>query len=82
LLLLGLALFAGILFALHPIHTEAVANVVGRAEMLATSLISNTIFILMLCLASFTVMHTEGTHTIFGSIPVVGVFQLPKACRK
>ncbi len=26
---------AGVLFALHPIHTEAVASVVGRAELLA-----------------------------------------------
>ena len=28
-------LIAGLLFALHPIHTEAVANVVGRGEILA-----------------------------------------------
>lgn len=34
---LGLAgaLAAGLLFAIHPIHSEAVANVVGRAELLA-----------------------------------------------
>ena len=30
-----LAFLSGIAFALHPIHTEAVANVVGRAELLA-----------------------------------------------
>jgi tetratricopeptide (TPR) repeat protein len=30
--------FAGLFFAAHPIHTEAVANVVGRAEILATGL--------------------------------------------
>src|SRR5207245_11662756 len=29
----GLA--AGVLFAVHPVHVEAVANVVGRAELLA-----------------------------------------------
>jgi protein O-mannosyl-transferase len=29
------ALLAGVLFAVHPIHTEAVANTVGRAEVLA-----------------------------------------------
>lgn len=28
------ALFAGMLFAVHPAHTEAVANVTGRAELL------------------------------------------------
>ncbi|MGH8721731.1 MAG: hypothetical protein ACREU4_07090, partial [Burkholderiales bacterium] len=29
------ALVAGLLFAVHPVHVEAVANVVGRAEMMA-----------------------------------------------
>jgi tetratricopeptide (TPR) repeat protein len=33
------ALFAGYLFALHPICTEAVCSVVGRADMLATALL-------------------------------------------
>ncbi len=31
----GVALLAGLLFAIHPIHTEAVANLVGRAEILS-----------------------------------------------
>jgi len=30
------ALGAGLLFAAHPVHVEAVANVVGRAELMAT----------------------------------------------
>jgi protein O-mannosyl-transferase len=30
------AVGAGLLFAVHPVHVEAVANVVGRAEVLAT----------------------------------------------
>ena len=29
------ALLAGLLFAVHPVHVEAVANVVGRAELMA-----------------------------------------------
>ena len=29
------ALAAGLLFAVHPVHTEAVAGIVGRAELLA-----------------------------------------------
>jgi len=33
----GLALATAAAFALHPIHTEAVANVVGRAELLANA---------------------------------------------
>jgi protein O-mannosyl-transferase len=39
------ALFGGLLFALHPVHVEAVANVVGRAELLAA------VFFLAACLA-------------------------------
>ena len=31
----GIGIVAGALFALHPMHTEAVSNVVGRAELLA-----------------------------------------------
>jgi hypothetical protein len=30
----GAALIAGLVFAVHPVHVEAVANVVGRAELL------------------------------------------------
>ncbi len=33
----GAALAAGVLFAAHPIHTEAVAYVVGRADLMATA---------------------------------------------
>src|SRR5215468_6461107 len=33
-----IALLAGFLFAAHPVHTEAVASVVGRAELLAAGL--------------------------------------------
>ena len=29
------ALVAGLLFAVHPVHVEAVANVIGRAELMA-----------------------------------------------
>jgi hypothetical protein len=31
------ALIAGVVFAVHPVHVEAVANVVGRAELMATT---------------------------------------------
>ncbi len=33
------ALIAGLLFAVHPVHVEAVANVVGRAELMAAVLV-------------------------------------------
>ena len=29
------ALSAGLLFAVHPVHVEAVANVIGRGELMA-----------------------------------------------
>lgn len=37
------ALLAGLLFAVHPIHSEAVANLVGRAELLAAALAMTTL---------------------------------------
>jgi len=33
----NVALVAGLLFAVHPVHTEAVAGIVGRAELLAAA---------------------------------------------
>lgn len=35
LMTLGIAFVAGLIFAVHPVHTEAVANVVGQAEITA-----------------------------------------------
>jgi hypothetical protein len=32
------AVLAALLFALHPVHTEAVAGIVGRAELLCATL--------------------------------------------
>ena len=32
------ALLAGLLFALHPVHTESVAGIVGQAELLCAAL--------------------------------------------
>jgi len=39
-------LFSAVLFAIHPIHTEAVAGIVGRADILAT-------LFFLLCFASY-----------------------------
>ncbi len=33
----GVALAAGLIFAVHPVHVEAVANLVGRAELMAAA---------------------------------------------
>ena len=32
----GAALLAGVVFAVHPVHVEAVANIIGRTELMAT----------------------------------------------
>ncbi len=42
-----LATLAALLFAVHPIHAEAVANVVGRAEILAALFLSSGLILLI-----------------------------------
>ena len=46
---LPVALASGVIFALHPVHTEAVANVIGLAEIIST------LFFLLACL-----LHIRG----------------------
>lgn len=41
------AILAGIIFAVLPIHTEAVANIVGRAELLSTGFILGALILLI-----------------------------------
>ena len=48
------ALVAGLLFAVHPVHVEAVANLVGRAELMAG------LFLLLAVLASRSVRRRRG----------------------
>ncbi len=38
------ALVAGVLFAVHPVHVEAVANVVGRAELMAALFVGLAVY--------------------------------------
>lgn len=40
---IGASMFAAALFAAHPVHVEAVANIVGRGELIATT------FVLLAC---------------------------------
>lgn len=42
-----ISLVAGLLFAVHPLHCEAVANVVGRAEVLATTFLLLGLLVLL-----------------------------------
>lgn len=41
---LAAALLAGVLFAVHPVHVEAVANVIGRAELMAALFVILSVF--------------------------------------
>jgi hypothetical protein len=38
------ALAAGLVFAVHPVHVEAIANVVGRAELMATAFAALSVY--------------------------------------
>lgn len=42
---LGAALAGGLLFAVHPVHVEAVANVVGRGELLAAAAVLSALLL-------------------------------------
>ena len=54
---------AALLFALHPIHTEAVTGVVGRAELLSALLCIGGLLLLMSAVDASTVMHS-GSHAM------------------
>lgn len=50
----SLSLLCGLFFAIHPIHTEAVANVVGRADILCA-------LFYLLALLSYTKCFSDGS---------------------
>ena len=60
------AVVGGILFAVHPVHAEVVANVVGMAELLSASLY----------LGACLVVVRSGERMRAGSLMVVGAFFL------
>jgi tetratricopeptide (TPR) repeat protein len=60
------ALAASLLFALHPIATEAVAAVSGRADLLATG------FILVACLLGLAASRRRGVWILIGGLGVAG----------
>jgi len=69
----SLALLAGFVFATHPVHTEAVASVVGRAELLAA---------LLALLAWWIVLARRGAWSRAGAALVLcaGVLAKESAC--
>ncbi|XP_056640084.1 protein O-mannosyl-transferase TMTC1-like [Diorhabda sublineata] len=64
------AAIAGLLFATHPIHTEAVTGIVGRADVLAC------VFSLLSLLAYHG--HTDGVSHVWISILLGGLSMLSK----
>jgi hypothetical protein len=55
------ALASGIVFAVHPVHVEAVANVVGRAELMAT------LFTVLCVYATVTRRHPAWSAVAFAA---------------
>jgi hypothetical protein len=61
------SLLTGLLFAAHPVHTEAVANVAGRAELLAA----------LCALAAFVCFMHSGSSSSSGPITTAAVASGP-----
>ncbi|XP_058830997.1 protein O-mannosyl-transferase TMTC1-like [Topomyia yanbarensis] len=66
------AVFAGLLFAVHPIHTEAVTGIVGRADVLAC------IFFLISLLAYHGHSDEPDSNSLWLSIVLGGLSMLAK----
>ncbi|XP_053677834.1 protein O-mannosyl-transferase TMTC1-like [Anopheles nili] len=66
------AILAGVLFAVHPIHTEAVTGIVGRADVLAC------IFFLISLLVYHGRCHEPDMNSIWLSIVLGGLSMLAK----
>uniref|UniRef100_A0A182VCE3 DUF1736 domain-containing protein n=1 Tax=Anopheles merus TaxID=30066 RepID=A0A182VCE3_ANOME len=66
------AILAGVLFAVHPIHTEAVTGIVGRADVLAC------IFFLISLLVYHGRSHHADMNSIWLSIVLGGLSMLAK----
>ncbi|XP_052873256.1 protein O-mannosyl-transferase TMTC1-like [Anopheles cruzii] len=66
------AILAGILFAVHPIHTEAVTGIVGRADVLAC------IFFLISLLVYHGRCHEPDMNSLWLSIVLGGLSMLAK----
>ena len=64
------ALAGGVLFAIHPLHTEAVANVVGRAELYAA------LFYLLACLLYWKGRSWSGPPRVFRLLGIGALYLL------
>ena len=65
---LGAAALAGLLFGLHPVHVEAVANVAGRKDVLAT------VFTLASVLAHGAALRRGGPAVVLAPLALAAAF--------
>ncbi len=70
------AMAGGVLFAVHPVHTEAVANVVGRAELYAA------LFFLSACIVYWKGSEWEGVARIGRLLGLGGLYFLSLASKE
>ena len=70
------ALVGGALFAIHPVHTEAVANVVGRAELYAAA------FYLAACVLYWRGRDWEGARRIVRLVALGALYFLAVASKE
>jgi len=78
----GAALVAALLFAVHPVHTEAVTGVVGRADLLSTLFLLLTFIVAQRCwervglVTMMALLATLSKETGVMSLPIVVLFRL------
>ena len=70
---IGAATFAGVLFAAHPVHVEAVANVVGRSELMAAT------FVLAACVLWPMLAQRTARIAIVGALYALALFSKESA---
>lgn len=69
------AAIGALIFAVHPIHTEAVASIVGRGELLAA------LFALVALLAARRARSAEGALSVW-LVPVVACYAAAMLCKE
>ncbi|MGD8698305.1 MAG: tetratricopeptide repeat protein [Gemmatimonadales bacterium] len=64
------ALLGGVVYAVHPVHTEAVANVVGRAELLTA------LFVILACLVYVGAVRRHGRLSVGRVMAIAALYAL------
>ncbi|MFB3828073.1 MAG: protein O-mannosyl-transferase TMTC1-related protein [Bryobacteraceae bacterium] len=67
------AVFAAVLFAVHPVATEAVTNIIGRADLMAAAAVLGAL-LLHACVAEASAARRTRYLAAFGVVALAGVF--------